>query len=248
VIASCSTVSRLLPQRDRAVRQAHAARIEADGRGPVAIVRPRLHQVNPARSARADGEPAPRSSRPPARCTALAQAVWYRLTCTSGSAGERYPVPRPSIELAGLMMCGPRAPASMGRCTAEAKTARHANVDAERPRGRPPPIVRSFRAGRELALMFMSTNSASESRELVDLDDDGFHQDRLGRTVGSGTPTAAGGGRRWRTSRPGIFTAGERGAAGRRGGRRKGAMANQARPSKEPGRDSRPADPGREAQ
>jgi len=31
------------------------------------------------------------------------------------------PVPRPSSELAGLMMCGPRPPASMGRCAAEAK-------------------------------------------------------------------------------------------------------------------------------
>ena len=31
------------------------------------------------------------------------------------------PVPRPSTELAGLMMCGPRPPASMGRCAAEAK-------------------------------------------------------------------------------------------------------------------------------
>jgi hypothetical protein len=149
-------------------------------------VRPRLHQVNPARSARAMASSTPVTTAA-TRCTAL-RGVWYRLTCTLGSAvsgarmgwapgdglrgrlssvpdqgqrlgcalrdhprggtdrddlavgesghGERpslpdsgpediprpaSPVPRPSSELAGLMMCGPRPPASMGRCAAEVK-------------------------------------------------------------------------------------------------------------------------------
>jgi hypothetical protein len=50
----------------------------------VAIVRPRLHQVNPARSARAMASSTPVTTAA-TRCTAL-RSVWYRLTCTPGSS------------------------------------------------------------------------------------------------------------------------------------------------------------------